>query len=86
MSDLYQTVTDKIVAALEAGTAPWIRPWSTGDSGLPVNGSTQRPYQGINVVLLTLEGMLRGFERNSWLTYRQALALGAQVRGGEHGA
>jgi antirestriction protein ArdC len=84
--DLYQDVTNKIVASLEAGTPPWIRPWSTGDSGLPVNGATQRPYAGINVVLLTLESMVQGYDRNTWLTYRQAAALGAQVRAGEHGA
>ena len=86
MSDLYQSVTDKIVAALEAGTPPWIRPWTAdGDNGLPVNGTTQRPYQGINVVLLTLEAMVNGYARNSWLTYRQAAALGAQVRAGSTG-
>lgn len=86
MTDLYQTVTNKLVTALEAGTAPWVRPWTiSSDNGLPVNGATQRPYSGINVVLLTLEGMLRGYDRNSWLTYKQAAALGAQVRGGEHG-
>jgi hypothetical protein len=26
LRDLYQTVTDKIVAALESGTPPWVRP------------------------------------------------------------
>lgn len=87
MSDLYQSVTDKIVAALEAGTPPWVRPWTAdADSGLPVNAGSKRPYQGINVVLLLLEGMVHGYARNAWLTYRQASALGGQVRGGEHGA
>jgi len=87
MNDLYQSVTDRIVAALEAGTPPWIRPWSAdADSGLPVNAGTRRPYQGINVVLLMLEAMARGFNRNAWLTFRQAAALGGRVRGGERGA
>jgi len=86
MSDLYQTVTDKIIAALEAGTPPWVRLWTTGgDNGLPVNGATRRQYAGINVVLLTLEGMFNGYERNCWLTYRQAAALGGQVRAGSTG-
>jgi antirestriction protein ArdC len=86
VSDLYQKVTDKIVAALEAGTPPWIKPWNAGaDSGLPVNAGTQRAYRGINVVLLMLEVMARGYNRNAWLTFRQAAALGGQVRGGEHG-
>lgn len=30
--DLYQTVTDQIITALEAGTPPWICPWSGGDA------------------------------------------------------
>jgi antirestriction protein ArdC len=83
--DLYQVVTDKIVAALEAGTPPWIRPWSGDLERVPVNGFSRRPYRGINCILLTLEAQLRGFGRNLWLTYRQASELGAQVRGGEHG-
>jgi antirestriction protein ArdC/DNA repair protein RadC len=83
--DLYQVVTDKIVAALETGTPPWIRPWSGDLERVPVNGSSRRPYRGINCILLTLEAQLRGFARNLWLTYRQAAALGAQVRGGERG-
>ncbi len=85
--DLYQNVTDKIIAALEAGTPPWIRPWRVdADTGLPVNGGTQRPYQGINIVLLTMEAMVQGYARNRWLTYRQAAALGGQVRAGSTGA
>ena len=83
--DLYQVVTDKIVAALEAGTPPWIRPWSGALEAIPTNGASRRPYRGINYVLLTLEAQLRGFSRNVWLTYRQAGELGAQVRGGERG-
>ena len=83
--DLYQVVTDKIVAALEAGTPPWIRPWSGGLEAVPMNGASRRAYRGINCILLTLEAQLRGFTRNVWLTYRQAGELGAQVRGGERG-
>jgi len=85
-TDLYQSVTDKIIASLEAGTPAWIKPWNAGaDSGLPLNAGTQRAYRGINVLLLMLESMARCYNRNAWLTYRQAAALGGQVRGGEHG-
>ncbi len=85
MRDLYSEVTSKIVAALEAGTPPWIRPWSGDMEPFPTNGLSRRPYRGVNCVLLTLEAQLRGFSRNTWLSYRQARELGAQVRGGEHG-
>lgn len=86
MRDLYAEITAKIIAALEAGTPPWIRPWQGDPEPFPVNGMSRRPYRGVNCVLLTLEAQLRGFSRNTWLTYRQARELGAQVRGGAQGA
>ena len=52
--DIYETATDRIVAALEQGTAPWVRPWTAASSGMPRNGSTGRHYNGINVLLLGL--------------------------------
>jgi antirestriction protein ArdC len=42
MRDLYAEVTAKIVAALEAGTPPWIRPWSGDLERVPVNGFSRR--------------------------------------------
>ncbi len=83
--DIYQDVTNRIVAALEAGTPPWLKPWAGELERIPTNGMSRRPYRGINCVLLTLEAQLRGFSRNTWLTYRQAGELKAQVRGGERG-
>ncbi len=61
--DLYATVTSQIVAALEAGVAPWVRPWSTGIDTLPQNAGTKRTYRGINVVLLALEAQRHGYPR-----------------------
>jgi len=85
MRDLYQLVTDKIVAALEAGTPPWVRPWHTHTDPLPINAETHRTYRGVNFLTLAIEAQYRGYTRSCWLTYRQAAALGAQVRRGEHG-
>jgi antirestriction protein ArdC len=85
-SDIYQTVTDQIVAALEAGTPPWVCPWKGSDADMaPANLGTRRPYRGVNVLLLNLQAMLRGYSGNRWLTYQQARGLGAQVRKGETG-
>ena len=84
-ADLYANVTARIVAALEQGVAPWARPWSSGVDTLPMNAGTKRPYRGINVVLLALEAAASGYALNRWLTYRQALELGGQVRRGERG-
>lgn len=85
MQDLYQSVTDRIVTAVEAGTLPWVKPWSVMADPRPMNAGTKRPYRGINSLLLTLESMEKGYVRNRWLTFRQAAALGAQVKKGAHG-
>ena len=84
--DLYQTVTDTIVAELERGVAPWVQPWRTLDArfgGGPFNGYTARGYRGVNVLLLLITAMKKGYQDPRWFTYRQAQTLGAQVRRGE---
>jgi antirestriction protein ArdC len=83
--DLYAEVTNRIVSALEAGVTPWIRPWSVDFDPTPINAVSRRSYRGINTVLLTLEAQSRGYGRNAWMTYRQAMELGARVRRGESG-
>ena len=83
--DLYQEVTDKIVAAIESGTAPWQKPWTElAELGLPMNGVSERHYRGINTLLLFMSSQERGYGAdNRWFTYKQATELGAQVRKGE---
>ncbi|MBU3696550.1 ArdC family protein [Dechloromonas sp.] len=83
MNDIYQTITDKIIAELEAGTPPWVRPWSGEADPFPRNALSQRPYRGINTVLLGLEAHARGYASNQWLTFKQAQSLGGHVRKGE---
>lgn len=84
--DLYQSVTDQIVAALEAGTPPWVCPWARNPAdALPANLATARPYRGINTILLNMQTMAHGYVRNRWITFQQARALGACVRKGETG-
>ncbi len=53
-TDIYQTVTDNIIAALEAGVKPWACPWKrvAGMSGLPANYDTGAAYSGMNIMLL----------------------------------
>lgn len=77
--DIYQQITDKIIIALEAGTAPWVKPWAA--LGAPRNAITKREYSGINTVLLAMTE----FSSNQWLTYNQAKDAGGQVRKGEKG-
>ena len=75
-SKVYDIVTDKILAALDSGTVPWRKPWS---AGIPRNAATNRPYHGINVMLL---GMTP-YQDQRWLTFKQATQLGGNVRKGE---
>jgi antirestriction protein ArdC len=83
-ADLYQAVTDRIVAALEAGTKPWRKPWNAaglaGGLQLRSNGAE---YRGINQLLLTLTAMQAGYTSPYWLTFKQAIELGGGVRKGE---
>jgi antirestriction protein ArdC len=85
MNDMYQEVTDQIVKALEQGVAPWVKPWSEEADPIPVNVVSDRPYRGVNVLLLNLKSLFTGYTRNRWLTYRQAVDLGGCVRSGETG-
>ena len=81
--DLYQEVTDKILAQMEQGTAPWVRPWSGTEGGMPFNAVSGKAYRGINTMMLWAPA---GADGNGWMTYKQASDIGAQVRKGEKGS
>lgn len=74
--DIYQIVTDKILASLDAGIVPWHKPWSTGQAR---NAMTGRTYSGINVWLLALSS----YNDPRWITYKNAVTIGGNVRKGE---
>ncbi|MFA6116344.1 MAG: zincin-like metallopeptidase domain-containing protein [Sphingomonas sp.] len=84
---LYGEVTDRIITELEAGRVPWVQPWDGAQVGVgtPRNAGTGRHYSGINVLILWARLFERGFASQGWLTYRQAQALGGNVRKGETG-
>lgn len=88
-ANLYDEITDRIIAELEAGRLPWVQPWgSTGVAAplaMPRNAATSRCYSGINVLILWGAVVARGHASQSWLTFRQALSLGGNVRKGERG-
>lgn len=87
--DPHTRITERILADLEAGVRPWLKPWSVerlaGRVTRPLR-ATGEPYRGINVVLLWMEAVACGYASSTWLTYRQAQSLGGQVRKGEKGA
>ena len=86
--DHYQEVTDRIIAALEAGTPPWRRPWDPDKAGgpaMPRNAATGHRYRGINVLTLGMSPLAFESGDPRRATYKQAEDRGWQVRKGERG-
>ena len=82
--DLYAEVSAHIVAELEAGAAPWVKPWSAmPGANTPCNAVSHRPYSGCNVVLLWI-AQTAGYRTPRFLTFKQALELGGTQRGTRH--
>lgn len=88
-NDVYSQVTDRIIADLEKGELTWLKPWSAGNMA----GRIARPlrhnglgYGGINVLMLWGAAMEAGYSSACWMTFRQAMELGAHVRKGEKGS
>ena len=88
-TNLYDDITDKIIAELEDGRLPWVQPWGTAAAqaplAMPRNAATSRQYSGINVLILWGAVIQQGYPTQHWLTFRQALSLGGNVRKGERG-
>lgn len=87
--DVYSEVTDQIIARLENGCVPWVKPWQAEGSAcgftMPQNGVTEHRYSGINILLLWIASFDKGFTDSRYMTYKQARNLGANVIKGETG-
>jgi antirestriction protein ArdC len=79
---VYDRITDRIIKALEAGTVPWQKPWGVA-KGRPRSMTTRKPYQGINVLLLGMTAMERGYDSPWWGTFKQIKELGGFVIRGQ---
>ena len=85
--DLYQEVTNKIVAAIEAGASgdDWSLPWHSLNRGMPINATSGHEYRGVNVLMLWATAIEQHYPTAQWASYKQWRAAGAQVRKGERG-
>ena len=87
--DIYQAITDQIVADLEHGVRPWIKPWSAahmdGRVLLPLRHNGVG-YRGVNILALWMAAMAKGYRSPIWMTFKQAINLGGGVRKGEKGS
>lgn len=82
--ELFEQVTQSIIRDLEKGVASWVRPWTVKGGGImPRNYTSKRYYSGVNVLILWNSQITNGYPESTWLTYKQAREIGAQVRGGE---
>jgi antirestriction protein ArdC len=88
-TDIYQEITDSIIASLEQGVVPWLQPWENRmpDGGILPRNYLRRgdkkdrgEYHGINVLLLWGAAQLRGFTSSYWLTKNQVVESGAWIK------
>ena len=86
--DVYSRITDKIVADLEQGVRPWFKPWNADHAAGKITRPLRHngiPYKGINVIMLWSAATVKGYACPLWLTFKQALELGGNVKKGETG-
>lgn len=87
--DVYTRITDKIIADLEKGVRPWLKPWDAGNTAGKITRPLRhngQPYSGINILMLWASAIEQGFTAPRWMTFRQAVELNAHVRKGEKGS
>ena len=81
---LYENVTARILAEMEKGALPWVKPWREIPGGhIPANLATGNRYSGCNVFLLWITAQTRGWDDLRFCTYKQAESIGAHVKEGE---
>ena len=78
--DLYQKVTDQILAMLDKSTAPWRYPI---EGGMPKNIISGKNYRGANVFLLAINSWFKGYQSPYWMTFKQAKEKGGNIKKGE---
>ena len=87
-ADVYSRITNKIIADLEQGVRPWMKPWNADHAAGRITRPLRHngiPYKGINVLMLWTAAVTKGYACPLWLTFKQALELGGNVRKGETG-
>lgn len=81
-AEIYQSVTDRVVAMLEEGTVPWEQGW-VPQGGFFRNGRTNRSYRGVNTLLLMVASLENGYTSPFWFTFKQAKEMGGTVKRNE---
>lgn len=86
--DVYRSVTDSIIAAIEAGAGEFVMPWHGNGVAIakPHNALTQMEYHGVNVLALWAQAYVSGYRSGYWASYKQWQDVGAQVVKGSQGS
>jgi len=79
--EVYEKVNENLMNMISNGTMPWQMTWE--GTSLPINLTDKRNYRGINIWMLTGMAYAKGYQYNQWVTYRQAMSLGGNVKKGE---
>lgn len=82
---VYEKITNAIIASLESGNIPWIKPWKASNTvnyNVPHNVISKKSYRGINRLYLSC---MMNYTSNTWGTFKQWKSIGASVRKGEKG-
>ena len=82
MTEYHERFAAKVIAQIEAGTAPWMKPWTPGESSRPMNATTRKAYRGGNSLFLSMGG----YPDPRWATFNQVKAAGGHVTKGESGS
>jgi antirestriction protein ArdC len=59
-----ETITAAIISRLEAGTRPWVQPWTGASVSRPLR-ACGTPYRGINVLWLWMAAGAADMRRHS---------------------
>jgi antirestriction protein ArdC len=87
--DIYTRITGQIIASLEQGVRPWMKPWNGENAAGRITRPLRHngmPYSGINILVLWCASVEHEFSSPSWMTFNQATELNAHVRKGEKGS
>lgn len=85
--DTYQTITNAIVAQIEAGIDgdSWTKPWKAPAGGSHQSIRSGTAYRGVNVPVLMGSAAAKGYTSGAWGTFKAWKEKGANARQGERG-
>jgi antirestriction protein ArdC len=79
--DWYKEITNLLLTLIEHGKAPWQCPYLSGMMSM----QSQKPYQGVNALVLSATAAIEGYQSRWWITFKRAKELGGYVKKGEKG-